>query len=217
MSASLNHLQRWGEQWRVRFEPTKSQLLHISNYWPPWAIPQVSFGGHAVGAATEVKLLSVTFDKKLNFASHIRAVALRATQRLGFLRRASRILNQRSLFTTYRKTHPRVCPTVWMGAAPTHLHHLDRVQRREPFILWARALFFRVWPPVVDVYALTVLYKLMYPEEPFQLFAILPHRQNPTLDPRTRPQHPQSHEYQLCQELALNAPKFLKRSFPLES
>ena len=64
ISASLDCLQRWGEQWRVRFEPTKSQLLHISNHWAPWAIPQVSFGGHTITAATKVKLLGVTFDNK---------------------------------------------------------------------------------------------------------------------------------------------------------
>ena len=100
MSASLERLQRWGEQWRVRFEPTKSQPLRLSNHRPIWAIPQVSFGGHAISPATEVKPLGVTFDDKLNFASHIQAVALRGTQRLRFLQRASRILNQRSLLAT---------------------------------------------------------------------------------------------------------------------
>ena len=97
-----------------------------------------------------------------------------------------------------------------MDATPTHLHELDRVQRTalHPMVpgvilqnLGARR----------DVYALTFLYKLIYREEPLQLLAILPHRQDLTLDPRTRSQHHQSYEHQ---ELARNAANFLKRSFP---
>ena len=83
----------------------------------------------------------------------------------------------------------------------------------EPFIRSARALFFRVWTARRDVHALTFLYKLMYRDEPLQLLAILTRRQDPNLDPRTRSQRHQSHELQLCQELAPNAPNFLKRSF----
>ena len=137
MSASLDHLQRWGERWRVRFKPTKSQLLHISNHRPPWAIPQVSFGGHAITAATEVKLLGVTFDNKLNFASHIREVALCVTQRLRFLRRAFRILKPSS-------SMPQ--PFGWVLHQPICTSSIE--YSAGPFICWAWA-FFRVWLLVV--------------------------------------------------------------------
>ena len=99
-----------------------------------------------------------------------------------------------------------------MGAAPTHLHQLDRVQRRALHLLGLGVL--QSLAARCDVYALTFFYKLMYRDETLQLLAILPRHQDPTLDPRTRSQHHQSHEYQLCQELAPNAPNFLKRSFP---
>ena len=38
MSASLDHLQRWGERWRVRFKPTKSQ----SSTSPTTGLPGLS-------------------------------------------------------------------------------------------------------------------------------------------------------------------------------
>ena len=174
MSASLDRLQRWGEQWRVRVEPTKFQLLHISNHPPLWAYPQVSFGGHAITAATEVKFRGVTFDNKLNFASHIRAVALRAT---------------------------------------TYLHQLNRVQCRVPHPL-GPGVILQSLAASRDVYALAFLYKLMYRDKPLQLLAILTRRQDPNLDPRTRSQRHQSHDFHLCQVLAPNVPNFLKRSFP---
>ena len=149
----------------------------------------------------------MTFDNKLNFPSHVRAVALRATQRLGFLQLASGILNQRSLLATYPgfvRPILEYAPAVWMGAASIHLHQLSRVQRR--------ALHLNVTGDILqsltahrDVYALTFLYKLMYRDERLQ---------DPTLNPRTRSQHHQSHEYLLCQELARNALNFLKPIFP---
>ena len=192
MSASLDCLQGWGGQWRVRFEPIQSQLFHISNHQPPWAIPQASFGGHAITDATEVKLLGVTLYNKLNFASHIRAVALHATQKLGFLRRASRILNQQSLLATYRDfVRPilEYTPTIWMGAAPIHLHQFDRVQRGA-LRLMGLGIILQSLAARPEVYAFIFLCNLMYRDEPLQL-AILPHRQGPSLDPLTRSQHHQ--------------------------
>ena len=160
MYASLDRLQRWGEQWMVRFEPTKFQVLQISDHWPLWAYPQVSFGGHAITAATEGKFLGVTFDKKLNFASHIRAVALRATQRLGILRRDSRIVYRRSLPATCRgfvRPILECAPIVWQGAAPTYLHQLDRVQRRALHLL-GPGVILQSLAASRDVYAVSMAY-----------------------------------------------------------
>ena len=100
-----------------------------------------------------------------------------------------------------------------MGAAPTHLHQLERVQRRALHLMGPRAIL-QSLASRREEHAPKCLNKLMYWEEPLQLIAILPHRQDATLDPPTRSQHHQSHECQLCQELVPYAPNFLKRSFP---
>ena len=115
--------------------------------------------------------------------------------------------------TKYSTSSRMPQPCGWMMHRPICTSLSDYSE--EPFIRGARALLFRVWLPVVRCYALPFLYKLRYREEQLQLFAILPHRQDPTLDPRTKSQHHQSHqeyrcstsrEYQLCQELAPIAP-----------
>ena len=74
-----------------------------------------------------------------------------------------------------------------MGAAPTHLHQLDRVQRGA-LRLMGLGNILQSLAARPEVYAFIFLYNLMYREEPLQL-AILPHRQDPALDPLTRSQH----------------------------
>ena len=102
MQSTLDNLSRWGHQWRIQFEPTKSQLMHIDHHRHPWPRPPLSFGNHVLNPTDELKLLGVTFDRKLSFRLHVRGIALRAASRIGFLRRASRFLDTRSLLATYR-------------------------------------------------------------------------------------------------------------------
>ena len=82
----------------VKFEPSKSQAMTISRHRNPWPIPPVRFNGLTVQEVNALKLLGVTFDKHLNYGQHLRATALRATQRIGFLRKA---------FQSPRSTRPR--------------------------------------------------------------------------------------------------------------
>ena len=70
----------------------------------------------------------VKFDCQLPYRRHLRAVAVRASQCLGLLRKASPLLDPRSHQTVYCAfLHPvmEYCPLVWMGAADCHLRRLD--------------------------------------------------------------------------------------------
>ena len=66
LSLSLDRLHEWGTR-KVRFEPTKSQLIHFTRRTEPWPVPPESFGGHLLEPDQEVKLLGVTFDSKTAF------------------------------------------------------------------------------------------------------------------------------------------------------
>ena len=59
----------------------------------PWHISAIEFQGTQVTECTQLKLLGVTFDDRLNYASHIRSAASRSCQRLRFLRKASQVLD----------------------------------------------------------------------------------------------------------------------------
>lgn len=216
LQTSLNRLHDWGRRWRIRFEPAKSQLLHVALHRQPWPLPEISFGEQTISLSGEVKLLGVTFDSKLSFRSHVRSIALRATARLGFLRRASKFLDRRSQLATYRgfvRPILEYAPLVWMAAATSHLHQLQRVQRRALHILGPNVLV-QSLPARRMVYAITYLYKLMCLDGPPSLRALVPPTHDHGTNPRTRKQCHDHHDYQLQDVLPPGAPDMLRRSFP---
>jgi hypothetical protein len=107
--------------------------MTVSNKRKPWDIPPIHFGGVAVPEASEVRLLGVSVDSKLTFRDHVRSCAKRASQRLGLMKRASRIVDAHGLAAIYKGFVRPVMEygsVAWMCAADTYLGALDRVQRR---------------------------------------------------------------------------------------
>ena len=188
--SAVDALSEWGSTWRVKFEPSKSQATTISRHLRPWPIPPVKFDGVNVEEANSLRLLGVTFDKTLSFGQHLRSVAVRAAQRIGFLRKASAVLDIPGRLTTYKGfVRPLMehSPLVWSGAAACHLSRLDRIQRR--------ALSFLGPGVIVDslelrrtISGLCLLYKLMCGPRSPCLLPLLPRHAHHTTHPRTRQQ-----------------------------
>ena len=166
-----------------------------------------------------MKLLGVTFDSKLSFRQHLHAVSTRACQRLGFLRKASHVLDHRGRLCAYKgfvRPVLEYAPLVWMGAAPTHLARLDRVQRRAMAIIGPQTLL-QSLSHRRTVAGLTFMYKLHYVAGPPQLTSLLPQPAAvPPASPRTRTQiaRTQRHPLQLLPDLSHTAPDYATRSFP---
>ena len=138
LQATLDALNDWGKKWRIRFDPTKSQLMTIAHQRHRWPIMDLTFGDHTVSELSEVNLLGITFDSGLSFKTHLHNTALKANSRLRFLRKAARVLDGAGKRTICRGFVGQVleyAPLVWMGAASGHLRLLDRVQRRALHIL----------------------------------------------------------------------------------
>ena len=166
---------------------------------------------------TTLRLLGVTFDNTMNFGQHLRSVTLRATQRIGFLRKASPVLDPPGRLTAYKgfvRPLMEYCPLVWNGAAPSHLARLDRVQKRALSLIGPGA--------VVDSLALRrtisglcVLFKLMCGARLPCMAELLP----PPADyanPRTRRQLQAAHGhcFQLKQTLPSRSHNTILQSFP---
>ena len=129
----VDNLATWGAKWRVQFEPAKSQALTITRHKIPWPIAPVQFSGLAVEEVGVLKLLGVTFDKHLFYGPHLQRIALRAAQRIGFLRKSFKVLDTHGRFAAYKgfvRPMLEYCPLVWAGAAPYHLSRLDKIQKR---------------------------------------------------------------------------------------
>ena len=90
---AVNNISRWGQEWKIKFEPAKSQALTVSFHRTQWDMPPIDFNGSNVTEQEELKILIISFDGQLTFRRHLRTVALRATQRLDALRKAFHLLD----------------------------------------------------------------------------------------------------------------------------
>ena len=167
----------------------------------------------------ELKLLGVLFDPSLSFRCHIRQLAVRGNQRLGFLRKALPLLDSRSRATVYRgfiRPVLEYCSLVWMGATPSTLGLLDAVQHRALRYIgpgaYLPSLHIRR-----QVGALAYLYKLHCLRGPPQLTSMLPIKKHITdTHLQTRHHHRQrsNHNHQLQTDLPPTSRNNALRSFP---
>ena len=215
LQQSLGQLHAWGRKWRIRFEPAKSQLLVLSKAPRQPLLPPITFGGTTIAVAEHLRLLGVTFDSKLSFHRHLQQVAARTKQRLGFLRRATRILDVHGRQDTYKgfiRPVLEYAPLVWMGAAKTHLSRLDRVQRNALHVL-GPGILLQSLQARRTVAALAYLYKLQHISGPPQLRAIVPPSATPIENGRPTRSNHALHGYQL-QLPSRHSPEYTRRSFP---
>ena len=218
LQTSVDRLHQWGRRWRISFEPSKSQAMTATLRRTPINLPRIFFGGTPVLEEKALSLLGVTFDSKLSFSTHLRKVATRAKQRLGFLRRAAHILSPAGRTTVYKafvRPVMEYAPLIWIGAPPSYLQRLDHIQRCALRIIGPGALL----PSLAirrTVASLACLHKLHYLPGPPQLLSVLPPRHFPSSSPRTRSEHGSviGHDHQLQHQLLASVPLALKRSFP---
>ena len=209
-------LATWGKTWRVKFEPSKSQAMTISRHRLAWHIPQVQFNGLLVDEVNSLKLLGVVFDRYLSYGPHLHSTAIRASQRIGFLRKASGVLTLQGKITAYKgfvRPVMEYCPLVWLGAAPCHLSRLHRVQKRALSLIG----------PGISIDSLAirrtisgfcVLYKLLCGPRLPTLQSLLPPPLAPLAYTRTRRQSLPTHDSQLAMALPPRSLDSIRRSFP---
>ena len=124
----VNNLAHWGATWKIQCEPSKSQAMVVSRQKNDWAIPPVSFNSHVVDEVDTMRLLGVTFDRHLSYSPHLPSTAVRAAQRIGFLRKAFTLLDHHGRTVAYKgfiRPVLEYCPLVWSGVAACHLECLD--------------------------------------------------------------------------------------------
>ena len=207
----------WGSAWKIKFEPTKSQTLTIAHHRQRWPLPTLSFDNVPVPESSQMRLLGVTFDQSLSFHSHLRQLAVRARKRLGFLNKASHILDSKARCTVYKgfvRPVLEYCPLVWLGASATSLGQLDSIQRRALNIIGPGA-YLPSLPIRREVSVLAYLYKLHCIPGPPLLLQMLP---VPSAEAAplssTRLQSTHRHPHQLTTSLPVRSRNNILRAFP---
>ena len=213
---AIDSLEAWGTSWRIAFEPSKSQAMTIDLHHQPWHFTPLEFAGVPI---TE-ELLGVTFDCQLSYRRHLCAVAVRARQRLGLLRKASPLLDPRSCQTVYcwfLRPVMKYCPQVWMGMADCHLRRLDQTQRLALNLIGPGALLQSLSIRRM-VAACTFLFKLLRTDLASPLRQVLPPSQAPGLahvhPTRRSLSRLDMHPYQFETGLPIHCRESCFRSFP---
>ena len=220
LQSAVDVLERWGRDWFITFEPTKSQCLTLTRHRADWQIPALLFAGVPVPEVEEIKLLGILIDQQLTFAPQLRAMALKARQRAGFTRRASRYLDGKGNSMVY-KAFTRPCleyaHLTWMGAAASHLETLDAVQASAVKLIGDDGLAIDTLSHRRRVGALTYLYKLQCWDPPPRLQQMVPPLLPRPAQGRTRASklaHDTWHAHKLSNILPLRSLDNARRAFP---
>ena len=160
----------------------------------------------------------VLFDRQLSFRAQIGCLAVRGHQRLGFLRKAYRVLDSSCCTAVYNgfvRPVLEYAMLTWMSVAPTTLAPLSSIQRRALHIIGDGAYL-----PSLEIRraigALCFLYKLHYHDGPDIVTALLPPPAPPLQHCRTRQcsEILARHAFQLECALPRQSRNNVLRSFP---
>ena len=129
------------------FEPSKTQVLTVSNRRDPFSNPSVVMNGTPVVESDLLKFLGYILDSKGLWSAHIDYVVAQSRKRVGALRRICDYLSPADLCTAYKAfVRPQLeyGHLLYWSAAESHLVRLDRVQ------LQAQRLFSEIPLPTLE-------------------------------------------------------------------
>ena len=132
LDADLLSIERWGAKWLVNFNSSKTQDLQHSRLRRE-AMPDLSMSNEKIRSVSSSSILGVTIAHDLSWATQIRNIGKRASQRIGSLYRSRSFLTPEACLYLYKSTIRPImeyCCHLWSGAPKSHLSFLDRVQHR---------------------------------------------------------------------------------------
>jgi hypothetical protein len=132
INQDLLALKVWADDNKTTFEPEKmSATVIIQRRSDPFNAAGIMFDGEELSVVDETTLVGLKIDEKMKWGPMVKKLATKARQRLGALSRVRHLLDSDNLKTIYLmfiRSIMEYNSTSWMGAAPSHLAKLDRVQ-----------------------------------------------------------------------------------------
>lgn len=130
----LHALETWCERNNLSSNPSKCNVLTITNKLTPTTYQYTSIDGTVIPRATAVKDLGVYVDTTLKFDVHVEAVVNKAFKALGFVIRTSRsfksITSVMHLYRSLVLPHLEYCCPVWSPYYLKYVNAIESVQRR---------------------------------------------------------------------------------------
>ena len=138
LQIDINALYKWSVDNEMKFHPAKCKVLAVTNKRLTYELPFYeyfySLNGVLLDYVESEKDLGVIVNGTLNWKAHCEALASRANQRLGFVRRTCHFIlsseQRRILYLSLVRSIFEHCSPVWAPQTSGALNAIDLVQRR---------------------------------------------------------------------------------------
>ena len=131
LQEDLDSLQRWEEKWLMEFNPTKYQVVKITNKRNPLPT-SYNILGHTLEVVNSAKCLGVEIDSKLSFNSHVDSICKKANSTRAFLSRnfskCSRNIKE-ACYTSYVRPIAEYAASSWDPHTQRDIKKVEQVQR----------------------------------------------------------------------------------------
>ena len=126
----IDNLGKWAEQWGMRFNASKCQILQIK---PKHKSYIYKMGGIPLQVVTDCLYLGVNLSHDLSWKNHINQITKKASSTVGFLRRNLRNCPQdckKLAYISLARSKLEYAATVWDPFTKNEIEKLERVQRQ---------------------------------------------------------------------------------------
>ena len=136
-------LERWSKTWGMYFNPAKCNILstrpgtktHFNYFYKLYGV--------VLKEVETAKYLGVLLSNTLSWSPHIDAVACKASQKLGFIRRNLRgnpLKSKCMAYTALVRSGMEYAAPIWDPATQKDSNKLETIQRRAA--RWAKSVFY---------------------------------------------------------------------------
>lgn len=132
LQRDLSNLEKWENDWQMKFNPEKCYTLHVSKKLKPTSFDYL-LHNHTLESVKESKYLGVTISHDLDWGPHIDNITCKANKTLGFLRRNLKNCTRKVKNLTYTSlVRPVVeySSPVWDPYKTHQITQVEQIQRK---------------------------------------------------------------------------------------
>ena len=131
LQQDLDLLQKWAEDWQMKFNLTKCDFLRITKRKCPIVV-SYAIGENVIQEVSHIKYLGVTIDSQLSWNEHIKAITKKANVVKGFLHRNISSCPTRIKLNCYKSlVRPilKYTAVVWAPHTLSAITSIEKIQR----------------------------------------------------------------------------------------
>jgi hypothetical protein len=128
----LKQLEKWSENWLLKFHPEKCKHIHMQREKEPNA-QKYKLLGNEIERVSEEKDIGVTIDEELTFEKHAQEKSKKANSTFAAIRRSFKYLKVDTFLPLYKsmvRSHLDYANSVWAPYKKGIIDQIESVQKR---------------------------------------------------------------------------------------